>query len=195
MVALTSILIALAAFCIFFLVLPFLTTLATALRAKEKTASIGPHKKFDFGVIITAYRNANITQPLIESLLRQTHQNFIIYLVADNCASVDFSYPGNEKVVILQPKPALNLKAKSLIHAMQSFKRVHDYVVVCDADNLAHPKFLEELNHYANAGHQAIQGQRTAKNIDSPIAAADAVGEFYKNYIERYGAYLSLIHI
>jgi len=117
MVALTYILIALAAFCTFFLVLPFLTTLATALSGKEKTVAIGPHKKFDFGVIITAYRNANITQPLIESLLRQTHEKFIIYLVADNCESVDFSYPGNKRVVILRPEPALNLKAKSLIHA------------------------------------------------------------------------------
>ncbi len=189
MAALTYTLIALAAFCTFFLVLPFLTTLATALRGKEKIVAVGPHKKFDFGVIITAYRNANITQPLIDSLLRQTHEKFIVYLVADNCESVDFSYPGNDRVVILRPDPALNLKAKSLIYAMKSFKRPHDFTVVCDADNLAHPNFLAELNLYANAGHKAIQGQRTAKNIDSPIAAADAVGEFYKNFIERYGAY------
>lgn len=188
MAALTYILIALAAVCTFFLVLPFLTTLATALRGKEQTVAIGPHKKFDFGVIITAYRNAEITRPLIESLLRQTHKKFTVYLVADNCPDVEFAFD-DPRVVILEPRPALNLKAKSLIHAMESFVRPHDYVVVCDADNLAHPKFLEELNFYANAGHKAIQGQRTAKNIDSPIAAADAVGEFYKNFIERYGAY------
>ena len=101
---------------------------------------------------------------------------------------MDFSF-ADERVVILEPQPALNLKAKSLIHAMEAFRREHDYVVVCDADNLAHPRFLAELNAYASAGYLAIQGQRTAKNIDSPIAAADAVGEFYKNYIERYGAY------
>jgi cellulose synthase/poly-beta-1,6-N-acetylglucosamine synthase-like glycosyltransferase len=189
MAALTYILTALAVFCIFFLVLPFLTTLATALKGKETTKSIGQARAHDFGVIITAYRNANITKPLIESLLRQTHQRFVVYLVADNCEQVNFSYPNNDRVVILQPDPALNLKAKSLIYAMEHFRRDHDYVVVCDADNLAHPKFLEELNHYANAGYLAIQGQRTAKNINSPIAAADAVGEFYKNYIERYGAY------
>ena len=188
MAALTFILIALAVLCIVFLVLPFLTTLFTVLAGKEKTVALGPHKKFDFGVIITAYRNAEITRPLIESLLRQTHSNFTVYLVADNCPTVEFSF-SDPRVVILEPKPALNLKAKSLIHAMESFVRPHDYVVVCDADNLAHPKFLEELNFYANAGHKAIQGQRTAKNIDSPIAAADAVGEFYKNFIERYGAY------
>ena len=188
MALLTYALLAVAAFCIFFLVLPFLTTLVTALRSKERTVAKGPHRRFDFGVIITAYRNAEITRPLIESLLRQTHPDFMVYLVADNCPEVTFSF-ADPRVVILQPDPPLNLKAKSLIYAMEHFARAHDYVVVCDADNLAHPMFLQELNQYANAGYRAIQGQRTAKNIDSPIAAADAVGEFYKNYIERFGAY------
>ncbi len=181
-------LLALAAFCVFFLLLPFATTMATALRGREVTQAKGPQRRFDFGVVITAYRHAEITRPLIESLLRQTHERFVVYLVADNCPPVDFDFE-DRRVVILQPDPALNLKAKSLIHAMENFRRQHEYVVVCDADNLAHPKFLEELNHYANAGYRAIHGQRTAKNIDSPIAAADAVGEFYKNYIERFGAY------
>ena len=188
MEVITILLVGLAALCFFFLVLPVFTTLATALKGKETTHAQGEAKAHDFGVVITAYRNAEITRPLIESLLRQTHKRFTVYLVADNCPEVTFSF-ADERVVILEPKPALNLKAKSLIHAMEQFVRPHDYVVVCDADNLAHPQFLEELNHYANAGYRAIQGQRTAKNIDTPIAAADAVGEFYKNFIERYGAY------
>ena len=188
MAILSAVLIALSAFCIFFLLLPLFTTAATWLRGKESTKALHPDKIFDFGIIITAYRNAEITQPLIESLLRHTHRKFSIYLVADNCEPVKFSFK-DPRVVILQPNPALNLKAKSLIYAMQHFVRPHDYVVVFDADNLAHPRMLEELNQYARAGYLAIQGQRTAKNIDTPIAAADAVGEFYKNFIERYGAY------
>ncbi len=188
MVVFTYILVALAAICLFFLVLPFLTTLATALRGEEATPEASTDRTFDFGVVITAYRNADICGPLIESLLRQTHEEFVVYLVADNCESVSLSF-ADPRVVILQPRPALNLKAKSLIHAMESFLRPHDYVAVFDADNLAHPRFLEELNAYARAGYRAIQGQRTAKNIDSLYAAADAVGEFYKNYIERFGAY------
>ena len=190
MTILTYFLLALAAISIFFLVLPFVTTLATALSGRERVRGRQRYRgEVDFGVIITAYRNAAITQPLIESLLRQTHEKFVVYLVADNCDEVPFSYPGNDRVVILRPDPALNLKAKSLIHAMEQFVRPHDYVVVCDADNLAHPLFLAELARYAQAGYLAIQGQRTAKNIDTPIAAADAVGEFYKNFIERYGTY------
>ena len=189
MTILTSILLAAAALCAFFLVLPFLTTLATALRGRERVAAEPGSRDHDFGVVITAYRNADIARPLIESLLRQRYDGaFTVYLVADNCPELTFAYD-DERVVLLRPEPALNLKAKSIIHAMERFVRPHDYVVVFDADNLAHPGFLAEMNRYARAGHTAIQGQRTAKNIDTPIAAADAVGEFYKNYIERYGAY------
>ena len=47
------------------------------------------------------------------------------------------------------------------------------------------PNFLAETNRYANAGYLAIQGQRTAKNLDTVYACADSIGEFYKNYVER----------
>jgi len=85
----------------------------------------------------------------------------------------------------LRPPEPLNLKAKSIIHAIENFRRDHGYIAVFDADNLAHPDFLAEINRYANAGFTCIQGQRTAKNLDTVYACADATGEFYKNYVER----------
>jgi cellulose synthase/poly-beta-1,6-N-acetylglucosamine synthase-like glycosyltransferase len=114
----------------------------------------------------------------------QTHSNHHIYLVADN-ADISKWDIKHEKLTVLKPEPALNLKVKSIIHANERSVRQHDYTVIWDADNLAHPEFLENINLYANAGYKAIQGQRTAKNLDSLMAAADSLGEFYKNYIER----------
>ena len=72
---------------------------------------------------------------------------------------------------------------------MENFVRPHDYIAVFDADNLAHPQFLQIINEFANAGYTSIQGQRTAKNLDSLVAGADALGEFYKNYIDRFAPY------
>ncbi|MEO1413399.1 MAG: glycosyltransferase [Bacteroidota bacterium] len=80
--------------------------------------------------------------------------------------------------------------SKSIIYAMEHYKRKHEYTLVFDADNLAHPDFLRTINRYVQAGHRAIQGQRTAKNLDTLYACADATGEFYKNYVERYVPYL-----
>ena len=171
----------------FFLVFPFLTTVA-GLFTKDKLSQIlrGREKKnYDYANIITAYRNVEIAKGLVQSLISQTHENHHIYLVADN-ADVSNWGVSHEKLTVLKPKEALNLKVKSIIYATERFVRAHDYSVIWDADNLAHPQFLEHINLYANAGYKAIQGQRTAKNLDTKMAAADALGEFYKNYIERF---------
>ena len=178
----------LAGILIFFLVFPFITVLVS-LFIKERFTPRKPEIEYDFANIITAYRNAEIAKPLIQSLLRQTHVKHHIYLVADACQKMDFGVE-DPRLTVLFPNPALNLKAKSIIHAVERFQREHDYIAIFDADNLAHPAFLQTLNAYSNAGHKAIQGQRTAKNLDSIYACADSLGEFYKNYIERYVPYL-----
>ena len=170
-----------------FLVLPFLTVLAAQF-AKNNTKSSLPQdktlKEIDLANIITAYKNAEIAKPLVASLLRQNHKNHHVYLVADG-ADVSNWDIFDAKLTVLRPEEPLNLKAKSIIHATETFVRPHAYTIIWDADNLAHPNFLEEINAWANAGEKAIQGQRTAKNLDNKMAAADSLGEFYKNYIER----------
>jgi cellulose synthase/poly-beta-1,6-N-acetylglucosamine synthase-like glycosyltransferase len=171
----------------FFLVFPFLTTVA-GLFTHDKLSKLLRGRKiknFDYANIITAYGNAEIAKPLVQSLINQSHSNHHIYLVADNAdiSNWDISH---EKLTVLNPNPALNLKIKSVIHGTERFVRPHEYSVIWDADNLAHPMFLEHINEWANGGYKAIQGQRTAKNLDNKIAAADALGEFYKNYIERF---------
>jgi len=172
----------------FFLVFPFLTVLLSRFR-QEPLNKAAASKAFDFACIITAYKNSEMTKPLVESLLRQSHKNFHIYVVADACEPVDYEIE-SDRLTVLFPKKALNLKAKSIIHGVENFIRKPDYIVILDADNLAHPNFLSEINLYANNGYRSIQGQRTAKNLDTTIACADATGEFYKNYIERYVPYL-----
>lgn len=177
---------------LFYLVFPF-TTVFLSLFTKEKIKTekeLGDeYKNYDYGCIITAYKNAEIAKPLVASLLNQPYPNFHIYLVADECDISDLNL-SDKKLMVLNPNPPLRLKAKSIIHAMDNYVRKHDYTIVFDADNLAHPDFLLEINKYVNNGHRAVQGQRTAKNLDTIYACADATGEFYKNYIERYVPYL-----
>jgi len=172
-----------------FLVLPFLIVLLSRF-FKDPIAKLDfPKEETDFSCIITAYKNEDITKPGVQALLKQSYQNFEIYVVCDGCAFEDYGLEADNLTVFV-PDPALNLKAKSIIYAMDRFKRAHEYTVVFDADNLAHPDFLKTLNKYVKAGHRSVQGQRTAKNLDTIYACADATGEFYKNYIERLVPYL-----
>ena len=171
----------------FFLVLPFLTTVAGLFTRDNSSAILRGRimKHYDYANIITAYGNVDIAKSLVQSLIAQTHRNHHIYLVADN-ADVSNWQVSHEKLTVLTPETALNLKVKSIIYATERFIRRHDYTVIWDADNLANPFFLEQINQRANQGYKAIQGQRTAKNLDNRLAAADSLGEFYKNYIERF---------
>lgn len=173
---------------LFFLVFPFITVLFAQV-FKEQIDPEKVTKEYDFACIITAYKNVAITEHLVQSLLNQSYQNFHIYLIGDECNPADFSMKG-DRLTVFFPNPSLRLKAKSIIHATENFVRPHDYTVILDADNLAHPNFLKELNVYANQGYRSIQGQRTAKNLDSIYACADSTGEFYKNYVERYVPYM-----
>ncbi len=173
---------------LFFLVFPFIKVFFSFF-TKEKLHAPAQQKRFDYGCIITAYRNADIAKGLVKSLLRQRYERHHIYLVADNCDVSRWDI-FDEKLTVLRPAEPLNLKAKSILHGIENFKRNHDFIVVFDADNLAHPDFLQEINRCANSGHTCIQGQRTAKNLDTVYACADATGEFYKNYTERLVPYL-----
>ena len=113
---------------LFFLVLPFLTVFFSRF-TKEKLDEPDNPKQYDYGCIITAYRNADITKPLVHSLINQKYENFHIYLVADNCDVSEYNIQG-EKFTLFRPEPALNLKAKSIIHAMDNYVRPHDYTAV-----------------------------------------------------------------
>jgi cellulose synthase/poly-beta-1,6-N-acetylglucosamine synthase-like glycosyltransferase len=168
------------------LVFPMITIILS-MGKKDKTETYWKDKalkNYDFANIITAYKNIDITKDLVHSLIQQPYQNHHIYLVADAADITDWDMQ-HEKLTILKPESALNLKIKSIIYAREHFIRPHDYTVIWDADNIAHFDFLNTINIYANAGCKAIQGQRTAKNLNTLIAAADALGEYYKNYIER----------
>lgn len=173
--------------CIFFLVLPFLGVVLSRF-AREKISD-EVEKDYDFACIITAYQHIYITKPLVESLLQQNHQKYHIYLVADDCAGANYDLV-HPQLKVLFPNPALKLKAKSIIYAVERYVRQHDFTVIFDADNLAHPDFLSHINTYANQGFVAIQGQRTAKNLNTTYARLDSLGEFYKNYVDRYVPYL-----
>ena len=193
MAILATIFMIISAVLIFFLVFPFVMVLLSGIfkdRVKPIKKGDAAYKEVDYGCIITAYKNAEIAKPLIESLVStQKYNNLHVYLVADDCDITNWDV-NHAKLTVLNPQPALKLKAKSIIHAIENFVRPHEYIAVFDADNLAHPQFFNVINKYVNNGHRAVQGQRTAKNLDTVYACADATGEFYKNYVDRYLPYV-----
>jgi len=129
MAILTTIFMIISAILIFFLVFPFIMVLLSGIfkdRVKPIKKGDAAYKEVDYGCIITAYKNAEIAKPLIESLVNtQKYNNLHVYLVADDCDMTGWDV-SHDKLTVLNPQPPLKLKAKSIIHAIESFVRPHE---------------------------------------------------------------------
>lgn len=184
---LIEIIIKIIAFILFFYCcFPLISILVSLLRKRVEVPLA--NNQLSFACIITAYKEFDIALPQVDSILKQEYQNFHIYLVADNCIKPN-SIPNHEKLSILFPEEALNGKVLSIKHAINQFVTKHDAILILDSDNLLHNKVLLKLNNYLNYGYIAVQAQRTAKNLDTTIAALDAMSELYYNYTQRYVAF------
>lgn len=137
----------------------------------------------DYAIIVTAYEQTHTLPPVIDSLLRLQYQRFIIYIVADKCdvSNLHFS---DERVVVLRPPETLASNTRSHFYAIQNFVRPHERLTIIDSDNLVEPNYLLELNSYFDAGFQAVQGERKAKNLDTTYACIDAARDIYYHFYD-----------
>ncbi|MCU0337346.1 MAG: glycosyltransferase family 2 protein [Sediminibacterium sp.] len=144
----------------------------------------------DIACIITAYGNAEIAVEQVNSLIAQLYpkQLFQIYVVADNCNNRP-KFNETTEVTLIYPENALHSKIKSIKLAIEHFVRNHTHILVLDADNLLHKEVLMRLNNYLVQGFKAVQGQRTAKNLDTHIAALDSLSEYYYNVSQRWAPF------
>lgn len=166
----------------FFLVTHFLFGRYRKLPVKKNTDA--QNKDFDFAAIVTAHQDTRFIKPFIDSFLKQTYQNFVVYVVADDCDISDLQF-ADERIKILKPEPAFHAKIKSIKYAVDSFVREHDVLVVFDSDNLVHPAYFQNLNRYFQSGFKAVQTHMLSKNIDTVYAKLDSIGHIYNTFVER----------
>lgn len=165
------------------LLFPFLTHLFFLVLGESRSSNNNA-SQLDIACVITSYKNIDMALLAADSLCKQNYENFHIYLIADDCdiSEVDVSHP---LLSVMKPEKELGSKVRSMKYASENFIRNHDAVAIFDPDNLADINFLQECNSYLTAGYKAVQGRRTAKNLDTQIACLDAMGEVYYNYITK----------
>lgn len=169
---------------IFLLIPPILLLLYLIVgRKKEKVNTSAAIT--DFGIIVTAHEDIRFIDPIVRSLLQQHYPTFHIYVVADQCDPARLPiYPGLP-VSLLRPDQAINSKVKSIRYAISHFVRRHQALVIFDVDNLVHPDFLKEVNHLFQQGYKAVQTDFRAKNLNTPFARMDAIGDLYNFFVDR----------
>jgi cellulose synthase/poly-beta-1,6-N-acetylglucosamine synthase-like glycosyltransferase len=137
----------------------------------------------DYGIIVTAYQQTHQLPDVVNSLLQLNYSRYHIYVVADKCDITGLSFP-TEKVLLLRPEKVLGSNTRSHFYAIRNFIRPHSHLTIIDSDNLADPRYLDELNAYFNKGFEAVQGVREAKNLDSTYACLDAARDIYYHFYD-----------
>jgi hypothetical protein len=92
----------------------------TNIAKRNRSSAYDP----DFAIIVTAYLYTNTLSGVVESLLALNYNNYLIYIVADNC-DIDTLNFGSDKVILLRPTEVLGSNTKSHAYAIANFKRNH----------------------------------------------------------------------
>jgi cellulose synthase/poly-beta-1,6-N-acetylglucosamine synthase-like glycosyltransferase len=159
--------------------------LLTFLSSFTKNNLFKPQQRPNFiSCIITSHGDPSLCALLIESLLKSDYELFEILIVLDD-TNHKLHHP-DSKVIFLYPEEPLNSKLRSIHFACQFLHEESERILLFDSDNLAHPNLLKEIDNAFSSSFVAVQARRKAKNGNSPLAAADALGEAYYNFTDRY---------
>lgn len=137
----------------------------------------------DVAIIVTAYEQTTLLPEVVNSILKINYRNYLVYIVADKCDISDLHF-SSDKVFILRPEETLASNTGSHFYAIRHFKRAHERLTIIDSDNLVHPEYLSELNKLFDAGYEAVQGRRAAKNLNTTYACLDAARDIYYHFYD-----------
>ncbi|GIP22509.1 MULTISPECIES: glycosyltransferase family 2 protein [Paenibacillus] len=153
---------------------------------KKKKQQFPPTKSF--AVLVAAHNEEQVVGALMENLklLNYPKELYDVFVICDNCtdgtANIVRSHNMNACV---RTNPNLRGKGYAIewmLKELWKMPRQYDAVVMFDADNLAHPDFLNEMNNDLCSGARVIQGYIDTKNPeDSWVTAAYGVSYWYVN--------------
>ncbi len=154
--------------------------LITGLMSWRRAPDYGRHPASTrFAVLIAARNEELVISGLINSLLTQNYppELYDIYVIPNNCSDNTALAAEGCGAKVLECPAAVRNKGDVLRFAWDRLCRQgYDAICVFDADNIAHPDFLAEMNNAYRTGVRAAQGYRDSKNpCDSPVSACYSI--------------------
>ena len=166
------------------LVLPLVLFILYSVSRKPNFPASKPGMpEADYGIIVTAYEQTHSLPAVVNSILKMEYTNYLVYIVADKCdiSNLKFADP---RVIVLRPEETLGSNTRSHFYAIHRFRRNHERLTIVDSDNLVEASYLKELNKCFDAGYVAVQGLRSAKNLDTMYACLDAARDMYYHFYD-----------
>lgn len=140
-------------------------------------------------VLIPGYKEDAVILEVAEEALKQDYPNelYDVVIIADSFQPETIEALNKLPIVVIEVRFDKSTKSKALNAAMAQLDTPYDLAVVLDADNIMAVDFLTKVNASFENDFMAVQGHRTAKNMDTPLAILDAASEEINNHIFRKG--------
>ena len=140
-------------------------------------------------VLIPGYKEDAVIVEVATAALKQQYPQglFDVVIIADSFQPYTIEKLKSIPVKLIEVSFEKSTKSKALNKAMEQLGDGYEITVVLDADNIMAPDFLNKVNTAFDNGFIAVQGHRTAKNINNSWAVLDAVSEEINNHIFRKG--------
>jgi cellulose synthase/poly-beta-1,6-N-acetylglucosamine synthase-like glycosyltransferase len=142
-----------------------------------------------FAVLIPGYKEDAVIVSVAGQATKQNYPNekYDVIVIADS-----FSEPTLEQLRKLPIRVEVvefevSKKSKALNLCMERIGDDYDVAMILDADNVMEPDVLKKMNMAFERGFTAVQGHRTAKNMNVSFAVLDAMSEEINNHIFRKG--------
>ncbi|QOR76437.1 MAG: glycosyltransferase [Thermoflavifilum sp.] len=170
----------------------FIFSLIGSIRKSHFVNSLSDRPAFyhRIAILIPAYREDAVILSSVKSYqrLRYPADKYSVYIIADQLQPSTLAALSELPVHVIPVQFKQSSKARSINTAFRCIQDSFDIAMICDADNVLHPDFLLYINNCYLKGALAMQGQRVAKNLNTPYAILDAATEMIGNHIFRLGA-------
>ena len=157
--------------------------------------SVLNYRERRFHILFPAYHEDSVIINSVHTFLYQDYptDKFRLVVISDHMTDETNKQLQTFPITLLTPVFEKSSKAKAMQYAINYIEekidtheeRSFDNLVVLDADNVVQHDFLRKLNILCNAGYEAIQCHRCAKNSNNDVAMLDGASEEINNTIFR----------
>ena len=133
----------------------------------KKQKPLAEGKLHRYAVLIAARNEAAVIGSLIDSLKRQNYPTDLIdiYVVADNCTDQTAEAAESHGAIVFERFDSVRIgKGYALQFLLDRIEESYDAYLVFDADNVANPNYVREINKTFSAGYDIVTSYRNAKN-------------------------------
>lgn len=142
-----------------------------------------------FAVLIPGYKEDAVIVNVAKQALLQNYpkDRYEVIVIADSFAKKTLDALNELPIRVVVVEFEVSKKSKALNKCMSIIGDDYDVAFILDADNVMEENTLSLINEVFDMGYEAVQGHRTAKNLNANFAILDAMSEEINNNIFRRG--------